>query len=92
MQLDIAVGLIDSAKSNLTKYRQSGFDEAVSTAMELCEALNIEPELKQKRLRSTKRQFAYEAVDELFNDALKKLEVTFFKCCGLFFKVTAGEV
>lgn len=80
MQLDIAVRLIDSAKSNLSNYRQSGFDEAVSTAKELCEALNIEPELKEKRLRSTKRQFAYEAVDEPLNDALKKLEVTFFNC------------
>ena len=77
MQLDIAVRLIDSAKSNLTKYRQSRFDKAVSTATELCEPLNIEPELKQKRLRSTERQFEYEAVDE---------------CCGLFFNVTAGEV
>ena len=50
----------------------------MSTAKELCEALKIEPELKQKRLRSTKRQFAYEAVEEPFNDALKKLEVKFF--------------
>ncbi|XP_039866244.1 zinc finger MYM-type protein 1-like [Simochromis diagramma] len=80
MQLDVAVRLIDTAKSNLSKYRQSGFDEAVSAAKELCEALNIEPQLKEKRLRSTKRQFAYEAVDEPLHDALKKLEVTFFNC------------
>ncbi|KAK0150733.1 hypothetical protein N1851_008167 [Merluccius polli] len=45
---------------------------------QLCEALNTEPELREKRLRSTKRQFAYEAADEPMNDALKKLEVTFF--------------
>ncbi|KAK0148316.1 Zinc finger MYM-type protein 1 [Merluccius polli] len=31
-----------------------------------------------KRLRSTKRQFSYEAFDEPLSDALKKLEVTFF--------------
>lgn len=80
MQLDIAVRLIDSTKINLSKYRQSGFDEAVSTAKELCEALNIETELKEKRLRSTKRHFAYEAADGPLNDALKKLEVTFFNC------------
>ncbi|KAL6463249.1 hypothetical protein MHYP_G00276400 [Metynnis hypsauchen] len=48
------------------------------TAKELCEALNIEPELKQKRLRSTKRQFGYEAPDEPFSDAQKRLEVEFF--------------
>ena len=40
--------------------------------------MNIEPELKEKRLRNTKRKFAYEAADEPFSDALKRLEVTFF--------------
>ncbi|KAL0147911.1 hypothetical protein M9458_056788, partial [Cirrhinus mrigala] len=74
MQLDVAVRLIESAKHSLMKYRQSGFVDAQSTAKELCEALNIEPELKEKRLRSTKRHFAYEAADEPISDALKKLE------------------
>lgn len=54
MQLDIAVRLIDNAKTSLSRYRHSG----VSSAKELCEAMNIEPELKEKRLRNTKRQFA----------------------------------
>ena len=78
MQLDIAVRLIDNAKTSLSRYRHSGFAEAVSTAKDLCEAMNIEPELKEKRLRNTKRQFAYEAADKAFSDALKRLEVTFF--------------
>lgn len=78
MQLDIAVKLIESAKTSLSVYRQSGFADAQSTAKEVCETLNIEPELREKRLRSTKRQFAYEAADEPMNDALKKLEMTFF--------------
>lgn len=78
MQIDIAVKLIEHAKTFLSDYRQTGFADAQSTAKELCEALNIEPELKEKRLRSTKRQFAYEAPDEPMNDAMKKLEVTFF--------------
>ena len=39
---------------------------------------NLEPQLKEKILRNTKRQFAYEAADEPFSDALKRLEVTFF--------------
>lgn len=51
----------------------------MSIAQNHCD-LNIEPEVKEKRLRSTKRQFDYEAVDEPLNDALKKLEVTFFNC------------
>lgn len=78
MQLDIAARLIETAKATHTKYRQSRFSEAIETAKELCEALNIEPELKQKRLRSTKRQFGYEAPDEPFSDAQKRLEVEFF--------------
>ncbi|XP_034089177.1 uncharacterized protein LOC117557448 [Gymnodraco acuticeps] len=65
-------------RASLEAYRQSGFTDAQSTAKEICEILNIEPELKVKRLRSTKRQFGYETADEPFSDALKKLEVTFF--------------
>ena len=41
MQLDIVVRLIDSAKSNLTKYRQSVFDEAVSTAYDALKKLEV---------------------------------------------------
>lgn len=78
MQLDVAVQLIDRAKTTLSTYRNSGFSEAVSTAKALCETMNIEPELKEKRLRSTKRHFAYEAADEPLTDALKRLEVEFF--------------
>ncbi|KAK0145338.1 hypothetical protein N1851_015758 [Merluccius polli] len=70
MQIDIAVKLIERAKTSLSEYRQAGFADAQSTAKELCEALNIEPELREKRLMSTKRQFAYEAADEPMNDAM----------------------
>ncbi|KAK0132378.1 hypothetical protein N1851_032744 [Merluccius polli] len=38
--------------------------------------MNVEAVLQQKRLRSTRRRFAYEAPDE--SDALKRLETTFF--------------
>lgn len=44
MQLDIAVRLIENAKSSLAAYRQSGFTDAQSTAKDICEILNIEPE------------------------------------------------
>lgn len=74
MQLDIAVRLsIDSSKVNLPKDRQCGFDEAGSIAKELCDTPNIEPELKEKRRRSSKRQFAYKAVDEPLMTTFKSL-------------------
>ncbi|XP_064104076.1 uncharacterized protein LOC135213912 [Macrobrachium nipponense] len=40
--------------------------------------MNVEAALKQKRLRTTKRQFFYEAPDEPITDALKKMEFSFF--------------
>ncbi|KAL3978284.1 cytochrome c oxidase subunit 5b [Sarotherodon galilaeus] len=44
----------------------------------MCEEMNVEAELKQKRLRTTKRHFGYESPDEPIQDALKKMETTFF--------------
>ncbi|KAJ3615223.1 hypothetical protein NHX12_018791 [Muraenolepis orangiensis] len=78
MQLDVAVDLIATAKTSLTQYRASGFAAAQTTAKDLCEEMNIEAVLVQKRLRNTKRQFTYEAADEPLADALRSLEVTFF--------------
>ncbi|KAK7921881.1 hypothetical protein WMY93_008783 [Mugilogobius chulae] len=40
--------------------------------------MNVAAALKTKRLRTTKRQFSYEAPDEPLNDALRKLEISFF--------------
>ncbi|XP_076044692.1 uncharacterized protein LOC143027307 [Oratosquilla oratoria] len=40
--------------------------------------MNVEAALKQKRFRTTKRQFSYEASDEPITDALKKMEFSFF--------------
>nr|XP_055051180.1 zinc finger MYM-type protein 1-like [Misgurnus anguillicaudatus] len=78
MQLDIAVDLIQKAESSLREYRKSGFSDAQTTAKDLCEQMNLEPVLKEKRLRSTKKHFSYEASDEPISDALKNLEVHFF--------------
>lgn len=47
-------------------------------AKDICEDMNVEAVLKQKRLRSTKHHFSYESHDEPFSDALRKLEVGFF--------------
>jgi len=40
--------------------------------------MNTEAVLKQKRLRTIKRHFAYEMPDEPQSDAMKRLEVSFF--------------
>ncbi|GAA6098534.1 zinc finger MYM-type protein 1-like [Tachysurus ichikawai] len=78
MQLDLTVDLLNKTHRSLTDYRISGFAAAQATAKDICDAMNVEATLKQKRLRCTKRCFVYEAHDETFMDALKKLEVTFF--------------
>ncbi|KAG7175302.1 PiggyBac transposable element-derived protein 4-like 13 [Homarus americanus] len=52
--------------------------ESKTTAKEICKEMNVGTLLKQKRLRSTKRYFSYESVDEPISDALKKMEITFF--------------
>ncbi|XP_066959002.1 uncharacterized protein [Macrobrachium rosenbergii] len=44
----------------------------------MCEEMNVETVLKGKRLRSTKKHFAYEAPDEPIADAMKRLGATFF--------------
>lgn len=78
MQLDVAVNLIDKTKASLLKYRDTGFSDAQSKAKEVCENMNVEAVLKQKRLWNTKRQFGYEAANETVTAALKRMEITFF--------------
>ena len=41
---------------------------------EMCEEMNVEAVLKQKRLTTTKRHFGYECAEEPIDDALRKLE------------------
>lgn len=78
MQLDVAVDMLNKIQRSLTDYRVNDFAAAQATAKDICDAMNVEATLKQKRLRSTKKHFTYEAHDELIMYALKKLEVTFF--------------
>ncbi|KAJ8346579.1 hypothetical protein SKAU_G00279800 [Synaphobranchus kaupii] len=78
MQLDVAVNLLESTKSHLLSYRNDGFAAAQASAKDACEEMHVETVLKEKRLRSTKTHFAYEAPDEPVRDALKRLETTFF--------------
>ncbi|KAK0131568.1 Zinc finger MYM-type protein 1 [Merluccius polli] len=78
MDVDLAVSLLKKTERGLQSYRASGFVTAQMAAKDLCEEMNVEAVLKQKRLRSTKRHFSYESHDETITDALKKLEVGFF--------------
>ena len=78
MQLDVAVDLLTKAKPSLTNYRRTGFASAQASAKDMCEEMNVEAVLKEKRLRSTKKHFAYEAPDEPIADAMKRLKATFF--------------
>ncbi|GAA6083151.1 zinc finger MYM-type protein 1-like [Tachysurus ichikawai] len=78
MQLDVAVDMLKKTRDSLDGYRNTGFSSAQATAKEMCEEMNVEAVIKQKRLRTTKRHFGYEAPDESIGDALKKLETSFF--------------
>ena len=78
MQMDVAVDLLRKTEASLVSYRDTGFASAQVSAKEMCEEMDVEAVLKQKRLRTTKRQFSYEAPDEDVSDALKKMEISFF--------------
>uniref|UniRef100_A0A1A8MAA7 HAT C-terminal dimerisation domain-containing protein n=1 Tax=Nothobranchius pienaari TaxID=704102 RepID=A0A1A8MAA7_9TELE len=78
MQLDVAVDLLKKTRDSLTRYRNTGFCDAQTAAKEMCEEMNVEAELKQKWLRTIKRHFGYESPDEPIQDALHKMETTFF--------------
>ena len=78
MQMDVAVDLLRKTEASLVSYRDTGFASAQVSAKEMCEEMNVEAVLKQKRLRTTKRQFSYEAPDEDVSDAIKKMEISFF--------------
>lgn len=78
MQLGVAVDLLKKTRDSFTNYRSTGFAAAQVTARQMCEEMNVEAELKQKRLRTTKTQFGYESPDELMQDAVRKMETTFF--------------
>jgi len=78
MQLDVAVDLLRKTEASLVSYRGTGFASAQASAKDICEDMNVAAVLKQKRLRTTKRQFSYESPDEQVSDALKKMEISFF--------------
>ncbi|XP_071060272.1 zinc finger MYM-type protein 1-like isoform X2 [Pseudochaenichthys georgianus] len=78
MQVDVAVSLLKKTEKALESYRATGFVAAQTSAKDMCEDMNVDAVLVQKRLKSTKRHFSYESPDEPLRDALQNLEVTFF--------------
>uniref|UniRef100_A0A672Y3A4 TTF-type domain-containing protein n=1 Tax=Sphaeramia orbicularis TaxID=375764 RepID=A0A672Y3A4_9TELE len=78
MQVDLAVHLLKKTEASLLSYRDTGFASAQVSAREMCEEMNVEAFLKPNGLRTTRRQFSYEAPDEKLTDALKKMETSFF--------------
>lgn len=78
MHVDLAVSLLKKTEQGLQSYRARGFVTAQMAAQDICQEINVEAVLKQKRMRSTKCHFSYESHDEPISDALKKLEVGFF--------------
>lgn len=58
-------------------YRATGFNYAVKTATKKCEEINVQAVLKERKLRTTKRHFSYEATDEPESGALKRMEDRF---------------
>nr|XP_054594826.1 zinc finger MYM-type protein 1-like isoform X2 [Nothobranchius furzeri]XP_054594921.1 zinc finger MYM-type protein 1-like isoform X2 [Nothobranchius furzeri]XP_054595126.1 zinc finger MYM-type protein 1-like isoform X2 [Nothobranchius furzeri] len=78
MAVDVAVNLLRNTHRSLEQYRETGFKSAQIIARDTCADMNVEVVLKEKRLRSTKRHYSYEATDEPISDALKRLEVSFF--------------
>ncbi|XP_076044693.1 zinc finger MYM-type protein 1-like [Oratosquilla oratoria] len=78
MHLDVAVDILKKDETSLVSYRDTGFADAQTSVKDVCEEMNVEAALKQKRLRTTKRQFSYEAFHEPITDALKKMEFSFF--------------
>ncbi|XP_042236980.1 uncharacterized protein LOC121876109 [Homarus americanus] len=78
MQLGVAVDLLKKTRDNIVSYRNTGFADALTIAKEICEAMNVDTVLKQKRLTTKKCHFNYEYADEPVSDALKRIETTFF--------------
>jgi len=55
IQLDVALNLLRTTKASLVSYRSSGFASAQVFARDLCEEMNVETVLKEKRLRKNKK-------------------------------------
>lgn len=85
MQLDVTVTILEKTLDFLREFRETGFEKSVVTARELAEDLEMSPNDMvfpnegDVRPRRVKKQFSYEADDELVNlNPVEKFRTTFF--------------
>lgn len=78
MQINAAIGLIEGCRAELSAFRDTGFEEAVTVATDLAQESDIMPAFPEARFRRTKRQFGYEAADESIQDPKEQFRVNFF--------------
>lgn len=77
MHLDAAASHLKKTDRYLDIYRKTSCSSTQVSAKHICEDMNGEAVLQQKRMKSTKWHLD-ESFDETFSDAIKKLEVSFF--------------
>ncbi|QQP37421.1 Zinc finger MYMtype protein 1like, partial [Caligus rogercresseyi] len=53
MQVDVAVSLFKKIENDFQSYRATEFVRAQMSAKDMCEEMNVDAVLQQKRLRST---------------------------------------
>ncbi|CAB4064988.1 unnamed protein product [Lepeophtheirus salmonis] len=70
--------LADTEKRKWCDVLRRLLQKKLISAKQMCEDMDVEAELKQKRLRTTIRHFGYESPDEPIQDALRKIETAFF--------------
>lgn len=63
MDIITATSIVKGCLNYIISYRNTGYIFAVLSAKDIAETLNVEPSLKPKRRRLTKRQFEYESSD-----------------------------
>ena len=78
VDLPIAASTMERTSEWLRKYRQDGFQSALTDAKEIAEELDTEPVFKEVRVRRRKRQFAYEGQDEPVQSAQTNFQVNCF--------------
>jgi len=64
VSLDVLQSEMRATEKFFLAYRDRGFPDAVTTAKEIAEALEIEQEYPVTRTRKRKQQFQYEGTDE----------------------------
>lgn len=78
IDIDISIKMLESLLIFLRSFRQTGFENSIITAKEICEENDIEANFKTLRLRKKKKMFNYEKDDERVNDAETNFRQEYF--------------